>query len=331
MSVNTYAASLEAINMPNGTKTQAHTESADDRRAFCAEKFKWLNALNADKDVDGRPFKVAFAVSQYLDVETGETCRLSDPTIAAKTGLPERCVRRARVVLRDHGWLSWRRTLDGSFYRPALSQISEAQPAAPKAQRRRAPSYRPPAAGTTPPPKPQHRPPAAGTDRPRAAGTSLLSPLEKNIGRKKDSSPPQLDLLANGQPAEKAPIQPKARSQRSSKKESSAPTRFAEFWQVYPRKDDKKAAEAAYARAVRKGDVTEGELIAGAERYAAERAAENPVYTKYATTWLNGECWGNPSAPKPPVNGFNGSRSGPHGSYNDGILMGLAKVAGVQQ
>lgn len=82
--------------MPNGTKTQAHTESADDRRAFCAEKFKWLNALNADKDVDGRPFKVAFAVSQYLDVETGETCRLSDPTIAAKTGLPERCVRRAR-------------------------------------------------------------------------------------------------------------------------------------------------------------------------------------------------------------------------------------------
>jgi hypothetical protein len=72
--------------MPNGTKTQGHTETADDRRAFCAEKFKWLNALNADKDVDGRPFKVAFAISQYFDVETGETCRLSDITIAAKTG-----------------------------------------------------------------------------------------------------------------------------------------------------------------------------------------------------------------------------------------------------
>jgi hypothetical protein len=100
--------------MPKTTQTQ----TPDDRRAFFAEKFKWLNALNADKDVDGRPFKVAFAISQYLDVDTGETCRLSDPTIAARTGLPERCVRRARIILRDHGWLSWRRAKDGCFYCP---------------------------------------------------------------------------------------------------------------------------------------------------------------------------------------------------------------------
>jgi hypothetical protein len=138
-------------------------------------------------------------------------------------------------------------------------------------------------------------------------------------------------LLANGQPDEQPSIQPEPVSRRSSKKESSAPTRFAEFWAVYPRRIDRKAAEAAYGRAVRKGDVTEDELIAGAERYAAERVAENPVFTKYAATWLNGECWQNPSASKPLVNGFNSSRSGPHRSYNDGILMGLAKVAGVRQ
>ena len=314
--------------MPNGTKTQAHTESADDRRAFCAEKFKWLNALNADKDVDGRPFKVAFAISQYFDVETGETCRLSDITIAAKTGLPVRCVLRARIILRDRGWLSWRRTKDGSFYCP---EPGAAQPAARKAQRRCAPQDTSPAAQTKPSTIPQDTPPAADQDTPPAAQTSLLSPLEKNIGRKKDSSPSQLDLLAKDLPDEQPSTQPEPVPRRSSKKESNAPTRFPEFWSVYPRKDDKKAAEAAYARAVRKGDVTEGQLIARAERYAAERAAENPFFTKYATTWLNGECWGNPSAPKPPVNGFNGSRSGPHRSYNDGILMGLAKVAGVRQ
>jgi hypothetical protein len=270
----------------------------------------------------------AFAISQYFDVETGETCRLSDITIAAKTGLPVRCVLRARIILRDRGWLSWRRTKDGSFYCP---EPGAARPAARKAQRRRAPQDTPPAAQTKPSTIPQDTPPAADQDTPPAAQTSLLSPLEKNIGRKKDSPPSQLDLLANGQPGEQ-PIQPEPVSRRSSKKESTPPqTRFDEFWSVYPRKDDRKAAEAAYARAVRNG-TTEEELVAGAMRFSAERAGEDPAFTKYGVTWLKGECWKNPSAPKPPVNGFNGgSRAGPRPSYNESILAGLAKVAGVAQ
>jgi hypothetical protein len=93
--------------MPNGTKTQADTKSTDDRRAFRAKKFKWLNALNADKDVQGPAFKVAFAISQYCDKDNddGETCPLSDTTIAARTGMPVRCVKRASEVLRDRALL----------------------------------------------------------------------------------------------------------------------------------------------------------------------------------------------------------------------------------
>jgi hypothetical protein len=172
--------------MPNGTKTQARTESADDRRAFCAKKFKWLNALNADKDVQDPAFKVAFAISQYFDVETGETCRLSDKTIAAKTGLPVRCVVRARKVLRDRGWLSWRRTRNGNFY---CQEPGATQPAARKAQRRRAPRDTPQAAQTKPSTAPRDTPQEADQDTPQEAET-YLSKLDKDIGSKKEGPPP---------------------------------------------------------------------------------------------------------------------------------------------
>jgi hypothetical protein len=92
-----------------------------------------------------------------------------------------------------------------------------------------------------------------------------------------------------------------------------------------------KAAENAYALAVRNRFATEEELIAGAMLFAAERASENPKYTKYATTWLKGECWKNPNAPKSPGNGFNGSSSDPRRSYNDSIFAGLAEAVRTQQ
>ena len=39
--------------------------------------------------------------------------------------------------------------------------------------------------------------------------------------------------------------------------------------------------------------------IAGAQRYAGERAGEDPKFTKHPATWLRGGCWED----EPPANG----------------------------
>lgn len=87
---------------------------------------------------------------------------------------------------------------------------------------------------------------------------------------------------------------------------------FEAFWQVYPRKRDKGAARKAYAAALKK--TTAAELLAGAQRYAQERADQEHKFTKYPATWLNGECWGDEP-----------QREGPAGKerYGEGEWAGI--------
>ena len=73
---------------------------------------------------------------------------------------------------------------------------------------------------------------------------------------------------------------------------------FEEFWEIYPRKLDKKRAHLSFNAAI-KAVIKRGEaptvIIDGARRYAKERSpdVEDPKYTKHPTTWLNGDCWEN--------------------------------------
>ncbi len=64
---------------------------------------------------------------------------------------------------------------------------------------------------------------------------------------------------------------------------------FDAFWQVYPRKVGKGAARKAWAKATTACPAAD--IIAAAERFAAQRAGQNPKYTPHPTTWLNGERW----------------------------------------
>jgi hypothetical protein len=91
---------------------------------------------------------------------------------------------------------------------------------------------------------------------------------------------------------------------------------FAEFWQVYPRRVARGAAEKAYHRIIRSREATEAELLAGAMRYAGQRDGEDAQFTKHPATWLNGKCWMD----EPPPNG------GRPRSYLDSIAAGLALV-----
>lgn len=63
---------------------------------------------------------------------------------------------------------------------------------------------------------------------------------------------------------------------------------FARFWEVWPRKVEKRAALRAFRAALKRA--TPEDLVGGAKRYRDDpnRRAD---FTKHPTTWLNGDCW----------------------------------------
>lgn len=74
-------------------------------------------------------------------------------------------------------------------------------------------------------------------------------------------------------------------------KESVA-ERFEKLWALYPRKERKKDALAAYKRAIKKG-VTDEEIKAGIESYSKQIKVERRERSKIAQggTWFNQERW----------------------------------------
>jgi hypothetical protein len=63
---------------------------------------------------------------------------------------------------------------------------------------------------------------------------------------------------------------------------------FADFWDVYPRHEGKRAAVAAFERAVKRADPQM--IINGAKRYREDRNRVGQ-FTKHPATWLNQDCW----------------------------------------
>jgi hypothetical protein len=63
---------------------------------------------------------------------------------------------------------------------------------------------------------------------------------------------------------------------------------FLEFWDVYPRKRNKRAALLAYRRANRRANADA--ILEGAERYRDDPNREDE-FTQHPSTWLNGDGW----------------------------------------
>lgn len=112
------------------------------------------------------------------------------------------------------------------------------------------------------------------------------------------------------------PQRPEARGQieadrAESKKQTSHPNgrappgavidfEFAEFWRVYPRRDDRGHALKAFKAArVKAGQEV---LVNAAKRYAEAREGQDLKFTALAATWLNGERWLDETSSQP--NGF---------------------------
>lgn len=84
---------------------------------------------------------------------------------------------------------------------------------------------------------------------------------------------------------------------------------FNEFWDAYPRKDDKTRAKTAWMKAVKTVDSCV--ILAGARRYADDPNRDS-AFTKQPATWLNAGSWANEQLPER----FS-SRAGPKPSTTD--------------
>jgi hypothetical protein len=89
--------------------------TADSNRTFTSRKLDWLDTLAFDRRLSPLAFKVGFRIIQHVNASTGRT-RISDATIADEIGCPARNVYRPRILLRDTGWLTWRRTRTANIY-----------------------------------------------------------------------------------------------------------------------------------------------------------------------------------------------------------------------
>jgi DNA-binding transcriptional regulator YhcF (GntR family) len=91
--------------------------------------FQWLCGIMPDKEVPSSAFEVAFAISQYLNRETGEAFPSTD-TIAADTGLSQSTVRDAVTLLQNLGHLHLTRGSRGrghpNKYRPIIKERTAA-------------------------------------------------------------------------------------------------------------------------------------------------------------------------------------------------------------
>jgi hypothetical protein len=79
-------------------------------------------------------------------------------------------------------------------------------------------------------------------------------------------------------------------------KKRSSTEHFDTFWQVYPKRIGRLAAQRAFDKAVEAG-ADPIAIIDGARRYASQRTGEPERYTKHPANWLSGGHWND----EPPV------------------------------
>lgn len=100
--------------------------------------------------------------------------------------------------------------------------------------------------------------------------------------------------MAKASNATAKPKQSLNTSLRSDERETRD-QQFETVWAVYPRKTGKAPARKAFDAALKIADFPT--ILAGAERYAAERTGQDVQYTKHATTWFHGQHWADEPEP----------------------------------
>lgn len=96
-----------------------------------------------------------------------------------------------------------------------------------------------------------------------------------------------------GNPPHNRKLIPKKTNLENTK--SNNTREFESFWNLYPKKVDKRLAEKSFQKARKRATLEV--ILSGAERYRDD-PNRLPEFTKNPSTWLNADAWEN--APEPP-------------------------------
>ena len=107
--------------------------------------------------------------------------------------------------------------------------------------------------------------------------------------------------------AEEAVGKARAALAKTKEDKEAAAARFERWWEVWPRKVAKKAAEAAFARIAPDDALTDVMIAAVRDQTAKDPRFREERYTPHPATWLNGEQWKNEYSGAPDPEGKSAS------------------------
>ena len=108
------------------------------------------------------------------------------------------------------------------------------------------------------------------------------------------------ELPQNAALIQSNPIQSESESESEHAQASAqvnAQDAFAQFWNAYPNHKDKKRAESAFAKAIRKVDLETMLAAIDAQKRTDGWIKENGRFIPMPSTWLNGERWNDDAKP----------------------------------
>lgn len=229
--------------------------------SFNAQKFAWIDRIVQDRNVPHVACRVAVLIgTKYLNRTSGDAWPKQNQ-LAADLGVCRRTIQYALDALFATGHLAVQGSRGNlNHYRPIFETMDAQSGAQVDAQ------------------------PVAHVDR---AGAQTVATDPRNLTTGSSARPFAHEPFKKN-PSKRNP--PKIEG-KSLTMINTSTSEFEKLWRVYPRKVEKIKAEKIYASTIKAGRASADDLLAGATRYAAERANEDPKYTKHLTTWLNGGCW----------------------------------------
>lgn len=159
------------------------------------------------------------------------------------------------------------------------------------------------------PPEGFEGPPPAGGGKPESSGKN-----PESSGADRDMSgaaPPGKEQGTGNREREEERTPALARE-----RDLPPPDLFAEFWNTYPRRADKRAAERAWRAALKRGN-RDGAIILAARRYAKEKLGTDQKFIKLPATWLNADAFDNEPETLRLVSGGNSNGYAPFRDFEE--------------
>jgi hypothetical protein len=184
--------------------TAGAPDTQDRHKQFTSRKLDWLTAIGHDPKVKPWAFKIVFWISNHFDAERG-TAFISDETLSAESGSPERTVRRARKQLAEADWLQWQHTRSANLYIPKFERVPAMLDKLKKLRQDRRAKYR---ADNSHPAKLGRptRPNLAESTRPNLAGNHLSTHLTEHLREEGKSKAHSDECAPRRSPANKLAI-----------------------------------------------------------------------------------------------------------------------------